>query len=171
MLSRLLLLLLISGLGFGLTAESSTVQRVKFAQGATVLVWQAGSLVGMGHEVLVGDTPLGTDFMGAGLLAPIAEVDGLSGKSLRLQIASNVPTQIKVAGADQTRAFQLALAAIGENADAGIEIVKRDASTFELVRKTADRPGSPMSQSVEVELNWTDGLPAPAALQVSAIAN
>ncbi|MEO1538639.1 MAG: hypothetical protein AAFR73_13015 [Pseudomonadota bacterium] len=162
-LVKLAMLLALSAL----SCAASPVHHVRFAQPAMILVWQDEALIGQGDDIAltgISNRPQAS-LLGSGSL--IGATDTL-GRVQRIKIASNTRFEIHAAGRVAQDLVSVRLINVGENAKARIS-----GSGFEphiLFRqsdKTAYRPGTPLSQALTLEIEWSG--PAPPILHVTAL--
>ncbi len=135
-----------------LSSAANTVHHVRFAQPATVLVWQDDALVGQGRTVaLLGAVDFApTDLLGSGQLIGSFET---TGHRQTVRIASNTGFEIRAADNSPLEGVSVRVTSVGENAQAPAaghppQIVYRQNA------KTALRPGSPLSQAITLEIEW-----------------
>ncbi|MEL6860722.1 MAG: hypothetical protein AAGL11_02705 [Pseudomonadota bacterium] len=144
-----------------LSSAASTVHHVRFAQLATVLVWQDDALIGQGQTVsLTGASDLApVEMLGSGQLIGTIEA---TGQSQTVRIASNTGFEIRAADGVELDGVSVRVISIGANAAASTD---KDApqALYRQSSKTALRPGSPLSQSITLEIEW-QGETAPRLL-------
>ena len=161
---------------FGLLAQShpgapQTIDRVRFAQAPVLMVWSDSDepLIGDRIELQPSTVAVETlDFPGAGQLEPIQAVNQTAARLQTFRLASNAGFSIN-AVAHSFQETSLAPITVhirypGTHADdrliqfAQTNLSLRDlGSSQELLRvqhKTADTPGTPLNQSVEIEIDW-----------------
>ena len=143
-----------------LTSAASTVHHVRFAQPALILVWDDDAFLGQGERIDL--TGIGAaerpDLMGSGDLIQSTET---LGQSKTVTIASNTGFAIRSSIAVPNQAVSVRVLSVGENAQAsGIEAVSETETLFQLSTRTAVRPGTPETQSITLEIEWT-GTTAP----------
>ena len=144
-------------------ASASTIHKLRFAQPATVLVWQDEALVGQGDRVVLNEKPSAARFdtPGSGVLVPISAGADASEQRISFRIASNSGFSVRVVTPTQTSQLSLSVTAVGENA---ARMPAQSSPSGDLIydqtTKTAVRAGSPESQSITLEVTWRDG-PAP----------
>ena len=155
-------------LGLAWSAAADTVHKVRFAQDARVLVWQNDALIGDGAEIVLleplSDAPI--DILGDGQLDPLGAVPHL--KAVTFEVASNSGFVIETLDADMVASISVRVIDQAANA----QLVRRSANNsntvvFHQATKTAIRPGSPLSQSLTIEVTWPEK--APSSLTVRAL--
>jgi hypothetical protein len=141
-----------------LPVSASQVHKLRFAQPEQVLVWQSGELVGQGAFVSL-QNPDGTDdrdWLGSGNLLPIIDDTTGSAQSVKLDIASNAGFAIKLANAELTEDVQVRIVGVGVNAKRAENTTSPSRhEIYRQTQKTAQRPGSPRTQSLSFELTWS----------------
>lgn len=139
-------------------ASASTTHDVRFAQPAKVLVWQSGVLIGQGPEISVfgGQTAAIRPQIGSGLLVSTGSEGAAVRQHLKLSVASNIGFTIEADSAEVAARTSVRVVNRGPNA----QDLSRPASlttgqVFRQIEKTAQRPGTPDSQALELEITWT----------------
>ena len=148
-----------------LSSAASTVHHVRFAQPATVLVWQDETLVGQGQTVaLLGAVDFApAEILGSGKLLGSFEA---TGHRQTVRIASNTGFEIRAADNSPLEGVSARVTSVGENAQA-LAAGHAPHTIYRQNAKTALRPGAPLSQSITLEIEWR-GDQAPRLL-VSAL--
>lgn len=142
----------------GLHAAASTIHHVRFAQPATVVVWEDGALLGQGREITLidGGSLADRDYPGSGLL--LSSRDRPDSK-LVISIASNTGFVIHAAAGQDADRISVRLVETGANAVAAPLLQSSEGEiVYRQDQKTAHRPGSPLSQTITLDLSW-DGPP------------
>jgi hypothetical protein len=164
-------------LGFMPVAKADTVQRVRFAQSAVVIVWDEQDRVHKGQSVTIGqsDTPAPADYLITGELLPVAASDAISGNTMTLRLASNAPITLQATSLRPVSNLQIQVTDRGANATARLGTLLTDkvigglpTDIYSLSSKTAARRGTALSQSIELEISWR-GSPE-AGLNITALA-
>lgn len=143
---------------FSFTASASTTHEVRFAQSAAILVWQDGALIGQGSEfsVFANETSAIRPHVGGGVMISAATERGSSKRRLKLSIASNSGFTIQTNDAETAARTSVRVVSRGPNARAVTRMISPAAGlVFQQVQKTAQRPGAPKSQALELEITWT----------------
>jgi len=169
-LVRTLFLLLVTGL---ITApnHADIVDRVRFAQAPVLMVWTGDSDPQIGSRVevqphSVAAAPIA--FPGAGRLEAIQAVSRTSAQKQTPRVASNTGfTLSAVAHASLETSMLPIIVQIrypGANADstltrpiasqASLSTLSAPTQLLSLARKTAKQAGTPLSQSIEIEIDW-----------------
>lgn len=158
----------VCALGLAWSAAADTVHKVRFAQDARVLVWQNETLIGDGAEIVLlqplSDAPI--DIPGDGQLDPIDR--GSWPNAVTFEIASNAGFVIETS--DTGMAASISVRVIDQAANAQLAsqpTISGDTIIFHQAAKTAIRPGSPLSQSLTIQVSWTQR--APSSLSVRAL--
>lgn len=149
-------------------AKAGTIHKLKFQQTGVAVAWQDGDLIGKGDDftLIQGESETSTAvYMGGGSLQAIPATFE-NRQSLRFQIASNTGFRIETLSPVDPGAVRVRVTNAGSNARykmaPGWEGQRRGAGTviFAQRGKTAEKPGSPISQAIEVELSWSGDLPS-----------
>ena len=154
---------LIGLLAASFAASASTVHKVRFAQPATVLVWQDDVLVGQGDRIVLREelSLEDIDTPGSGVLASLSAGVVSAEQRVSFRVASNTGFAVRVVDSAQTVDVLVNVIASGENAAVvGSDLNPTDDLVFHQTTKTATRSGSPISQSIAFEATWGGG-PAP----------
>ncbi|MEQ3745868.1 MAG: hypothetical protein ABNH53_06475 [Henriciella sp.] len=158
-------------------AKADTVQRVRFAQSAVVMVWDKQDRVHKGQSVTIGqsDIPAPADFLITGELLPVAASDAIFGNTMTLRLASNSPLILQATSLRPVSNLQIRVTDRGGNAATQPGTLLTDkvmgglpTDIYSLSSKTATRHGSALSQSIELEISWL-GSPE-AGLNITALA-
>jgi hypothetical protein len=158
-------------------AKADTVQRVRFAQSAVVIVWDEQDRVHKGQSVTIGQSgiPAPADYLITGELLPVATSDAISGNTMTLRLASNAPITLQATSLRPVSNLQIQVTDRGANATTRLGTLLSDkvmsglpTDIYSLSSKTAARRGSALSQSIELEISWL-GSPE-AGLNITALA-
>lgn len=155
----------------GLTAQAGAVHNVRFAQAATVMVWQDGKAIGQGAEVVIAvDGFIATaPFAGSGQLVSISDLNASAERQVRVKIASNSGFAIRAENPVYADQFAVEMVGVGINADPALRSSERlPGVIFQQSVKTAQRPGAPESQALELVIHWPRD--TSSALEVVALA-
>lgn len=155
----------------GLAAQAGTVQNVRFAQAATVMVWQDGQAIGHGAEVVMtaGGFTAASPFPGSGQLVSASDLNASDERQMRVKIASNSGFVIRAENPVHADQFVIELVGVGINAYPALRSSERlPGVIFQQSEKTAQRPGEPESQALELVIRWP--YEVSPALEVVALA-
>ncbi|MEL7109057.1 MAG: hypothetical protein AAGJ68_10485 [Pseudomonadota bacterium] len=147
-------------LAVSFAASASTVHKVRFSQPAAVLVWQDDILVGQGDRIVLREEPSleDLDTPGSGELVPISAGIVPAEQRILFRVASNTGFAVRVANSSEAARVSLNVMAIGENAAVvGSDLNPTGDFVFHQTTKTAARSGSPVSQSIALEVTWAGG--------------
>ncbi|MEO1303936.1 MAG: hypothetical protein AAFV37_03090 [Pseudomonadota bacterium] len=150
------------------SAAASPVHTVRFAQDPVLLVWHEGALIGHGPSLtlLASETPP-PQLMGTGELDPVPIGFNLKSNVQRYEIASNTGFVIETADPSIARPT-IRVIDIAPNAQYAEGLLsERDQVVFRQNLKTALYPGSPVSQALTIEIEWTGD--RPPALRLRAL--
>ncbi|MEO1321794.1 MAG: hypothetical protein AAFV59_02180 [Pseudomonadota bacterium] len=150
-------------LAVSFAASASTINKVRFSQPATVLVWQDDVLVGQGDRIVLREelSLEDIDTPGSGVLVPISAGIVPAEQRILFRVASNTGFAVRVVNSSEAARVSLNVMAIGESAAlVGSDLNPTGDLVFHQTTKTAARSGSPVSQSITFEATWHSG-PAP----------
>lgn len=149
-------------------AKAGTVQKLVFKQDGMAVVWYDGALLGKASEIELvpaSEALSQADYMGGGQLQAVT-ASFEPQNSVRFQIASNTGFRIETLSPVEPGSIKVRVTNAGSNASykmaPGREGQRRGAGTviFAQHGKTAEKPGSPISQAIEVEVSWSGDLPS-----------
>ncbi|MEO0550527.1 MAG: hypothetical protein AAFZ91_11455 [Pseudomonadota bacterium] len=169
-LVRTLFLLLVTGLTIA-PNHADIVDRVRFAQAPVLMVWTGDGDPQIGSRVevqpnIVAAAPIA--FPGTGRLEPIQAVSRTSTQKQTFRVASNTGFKISAvahASLETSKApVTVEIRYPGANADStltrlianqtSLSTLSRPTQLLSLARKTAKQAGTPLSQSIEIEIDW-----------------
>lgn len=158
--------LILFALGCGAIAQAGTTHHIRFVQDARILVWQDDLLTDEGASLVLrppGAQSLGS-FLGSGQLAQ----DIVSTSEMTVKVASNTGFLIRASETVSVEGMVVQIGSMGDNAVASTTAPQSGSGViFHQVSKTAQRPGQPLSQAIELTIRWP-GHRAPA-LEIIAV--
>lgn len=165
-------------LGISPLAFASAVDTIRFSQDAVVIVWDDTGAAKAGAQVNIGSglAPVPDDTVITGTLLPISNSMSGSKTTRNIVLASNAPVSLDVVSDRPLNDLQVRLVAVGANAAGPSAELTRIAhvpankpvAIYRIAQKTAVKRGTPLSQSVALEVTWRGAPNARVSLTAKA---